>query len=124
MTLPAPSDDWFLPDEDAVLQMRRVRVRRGQTDILGPLDWTVRAGERWIVMGPNGAGKSTLLQIAATRLHPTGGEVAILENTRFHPGEEANDPAMAAALAKLADVYVNDAFSAAHRAHECAKVGA
>ncbi|MFB1428053.1 ABC transporter ATP-binding protein [Micrococcus endophyticus] len=79
MTLPAPSDDWFLPDEDAVLQMRRVRVRRGQTDILGPLDWTVRAGERWIVMGPNGAGKSTLLQIAATRLHPTGGEVAILE---------------------------------------------
>lgn len=44
MTTPAPPDDWFLPDEDAVLQMRRVRVRRGTTDILGPLDWTVRAG--------------------------------------------------------------------------------
>ena len=56
MTTPAPPDDWFLPDEDAVLQMRRVRVRRGATDILGPLDWTVRAGQRWIVMGPNGAG--------------------------------------------------------------------
>ncbi|MBX6374058.1 MAG: phosphoglycerate kinase [Acetobacteraceae bacterium] len=45
------------------------------------------------------------------------GDVLLLENTRFHPGEEKNDPAMAQALAKLADVYVNDAFSAAHRAH-------
>jgi phosphoglycerate kinase len=45
------------------------------------------------------------------------GEILLLENTRFHPGEEANDPAMAAALAKLAEAYVNDAFSAAHRAH-------
>jgi phosphoglycerate kinase len=43
--------------------------------------------------------------------------VAVLENTRFHPGEEANDPAFAAELAKLAEIYVNDAFSAAHRAH-------
>ena len=45
------------------------------------------------------------------------GAVAVLENTRFHPGEEANDPAFAAELAKLAEIYVNDAFSAAHRAH-------
>ena len=45
------------------------------------------------------------------------GEVLLLENTRFHKGEEANDPAMAASLAKLADAFVNDAFSAAHRAH-------
>ena len=45
------------------------------------------------------------------------GDVALLENTRFHPGEEANDPAMAHALAALGDAYVNDAFSAAHRAH-------
>lgn len=48
-------------------------------------------------------------------LHP--GEVALLENLRFHPGEEANDPAFAAALAKLGDVYVNDGFSVSHRAH-------
>ncbi len=45
------------------------------------------------------------------------GEVALLENLRFHAGEEANDPAFADALAGLADLYVNDAFSAAHRAH-------
>ena len=45
------------------------------------------------------------------------GDILLLENTRFHAGEEANDPDLARHLAKLADVYVNDAFSAAHRAH-------
>jgi phosphoglycerate kinase len=45
------------------------------------------------------------------------GDVLLLENTRFHTGEEDNDPAMAKALAALGDIFVNDAFSAAHRAH-------
>ena len=45
------------------------------------------------------------------------GDVAVLENTRFHAGDEANDPAFAQQLADLADIFVNDAFSAAHRAH-------
>ena len=45
------------------------------------------------------------------------GDVAVLENTRFYPGEEKNDPAFADALAEIGDLYVNDAFSAAHRAH-------
>lgn len=45
------------------------------------------------------------------------GDVLLLENTRFHAGEEANDAHFVAALAKLGDAYVNDAFSAAHRAH-------
>ncbi|MFN3209292.1 MAG: phosphoglycerate kinase [Roseovarius sp.] len=44
-------------------------------------------------------------------------EVLLLENIRFHPGEEANDPAFAARLAGLGDIFCNDAFSAAHRAH-------
>jgi phosphoglycerate kinase len=52
----------------------------------------------------------------AVRALPEG-EVLLLENTRFHKGEEANDPAFAKALATLGDVYCNDAFSAAHRAH-------
>jgi phosphoglycerate kinase len=45
------------------------------------------------------------------------GDVLLLENTRFHKGEEANDPDMAKDLAALGDIFVNDAFSAAHRAH-------
>ncbi|HLN81676.1 MAG TPA: phosphoglycerate kinase, partial [Thermoanaerobaculia bacterium] len=45
------------------------------------------------------------------------GEVLLLENLRFHPGEEANDPEFSRALAALADVYVNDAFGSSHRAH-------
>ncbi len=45
------------------------------------------------------------------------GDVVLLENTRFHEGEEKNDPTLAASLAALGQVYVNDAFSAAHRAH-------
>lgn len=49
--------------------------------------------------------------------HMQNGDVALLENLRFQPEEEANDPIFAEALAKLADIYVNDAFGAAHRAH-------
>src|SRR5437762_12406431 len=45
------------------------------------------------------------------------GEVALLENLRFHPEEEKNDPGFAKQLAALGDAYVDDAFSAAHRAH-------
>ncbi|MHA6685673.1 phosphoglycerate kinase [Mesorhizobium sp. A556] len=52
---------------------------------------------------------------AVTRMKD--GDILLLENTRFHAGEEKNDPAFAEALAKNGDIFVNDAFSAAHRAH-------
>lgn len=52
---------------------------------------------------------------AASALKP--GEILLLENTRFQPGETKNDPQMAKQLAALADIYVNDAFGSAHRAH-------
>jgi phosphoglycerate kinase len=54
-------------------------------------------------------------QTAALALKP--GEILVLENTRFHPGETKNDPDLSQQLAALADVYVNDAFGSAHRAH-------
>jgi phosphoglycerate kinase len=54
--------------------------------------------------------------VAATKRLPRGG-VALVENTRFWPGEEANDPALAKTFAALGDIYVNDAFGSAHRAH-------
>jgi len=54
-------------------------------------------------------------QRLAKKLQP--GQVALLENVRFYPGEEANDPGFAKSLAELAEVYVNDAFGTAHRAH-------
>jgi len=54
-------------------------------------------------------------RLAVSRLG--AGDYALLENLRFHKGEEKNDPAFVAALAELGDIYVNDAFSSAHRAH-------
>jgi phosphoglycerate kinase len=55
------------------------------------------------------------VQVAVGKLRP--GDLLLLENLRFHAAEEANDPAFAESLAGLADLYVNDAFGAAHRAH-------
>jgi phosphoglycerate kinase len=57
----------------------------------------------------------TEVEEAVSRMKP--GDVTLLENLRFHPEEEANDPNFARSLARLADIYVDDAFGAAHRAH-------
>jgi len=67
-----------------------------------PVEWSAE------VIGDDAVSKSKLL--------PDGG-VLLMENVRFHPEEEKNDPAFAKSLAQLGDLYVNDAFSAAHRAH-------
>jgi len=66
-----------------------------------------------VAMGSDCVGPE--VESAVAHLEP--GQVLLLENLRFHPEEEKNDPAFAAQLAKLADVFVNDAFGAAHRAH-------
>lgn len=62
----------------AVLSLQNVSVRKGDRTILGPLNWEVHAGDRWVILGPNGAGKTTLLQMCATLAHPTIGTVSIL----------------------------------------------
>lgn len=66
-----------------------------------------------VALAPDCVGAEVERQVAALGK----GDVLMLENLRFHAGEEKNDPDFAARLAKLADVYVNDAFGAAHRAH-------
>ena len=68
---------------------------------------------RAVAFAPDCIGSEAQAAVAAI----IDGDVLVLENTRFHAGEEANDPALARELAALADIYVNDAFSAAHRAH-------
>jgi iron complex transport system ATP-binding protein len=64
--------------EDLVVHMSGVSVRRGQTNLLTDVDWSVELDERWVVLGPNGAGKTTLLRVAAAQLHPTAGVVHVL----------------------------------------------
>ena len=61
-----------------IVELAGVEVRRAGRTILGPLDWTIRAGERWAVIGPNGSGKTTLLQVLSTYLWPTRGRVSVL----------------------------------------------
>ena len=65
----------FASMSSTVLSLTDVSVRRGDRIILGPLNFSISPGERWVVLGPNGAGKSTLLQILATKIFPTQGQV-------------------------------------------------
>ena len=65
----------------SVLQFSNVSVVRDGNAILKSLSWTVDAAERWVILGPNGAGKTTLLQLAAAQIHPTSGEVQILDDS-------------------------------------------
>jgi len=67
----------LLPMEP-VLEVNAVEVYRSNKRILGPVNWQVFEGERWVILGPNGAGKTTLLQLLAALIHPSKGEVKIL----------------------------------------------
>ena len=62
----------------AAVALRDVVVRRAGRTILGPLDWSVGVGERWVILGPNGSGKTTLVSVAGMRLWPTRGSVEVL----------------------------------------------
>ncbi len=63
---------------DVIVDVRGLVVRRAGRTILGPIDWHVGAGERWVVLGPNGSGKTTLLSVVALTLWPTAGTVEVL----------------------------------------------
>lgn len=66
------------PPDDEVFALRRVSLRRQGRVLLSDIDWTVRAGERWVVLGPNGAGKTTLVRILSTYARASGGTVRVL----------------------------------------------
>ena len=63
---------------DSVVHCSAVRLVIDDTVVLDGIDWSVGAGERWVVLGPNGAGKTTLLRVAALYLHPSSGTVDVL----------------------------------------------
>eukprot|EP01035_Chromulina_nebulosa_P042003 gene42004-56873_t len=73
----------------------------------------VLEGPQGTLFGEDCIGEAAFKAVAALQ----DGDVAVLENLRFHPGEEKNDPAFVAELGAIGDLFVNDAFSAAHRAH-------
>jgi iron complex transport system ATP-binding protein len=62
----------------AIVDLRGVTVRRSRRTILGPLDWRIEPGERWVVIGANGSGKTTLLSVVGLTLWPTAGTVDVL----------------------------------------------
>ncbi len=90
----------------------RPKGKRDPEMSLAPV--AARVGEllgKQVAMAPDCIGPEV------ARMKPKPGEVLLLENLRFHPEEEANDPEFSKQLAGLADLYVNDAFGSAHRAH-------
>jgi len=112
-----PTIEWLLAHDAKVVCCSHLGRPKGKVDpkqSLAPV--ATRLGEllkRHVTLSPEVVGsESTRL---AKSLAP--GDVMMLENLRFEPGEEKNDPAFAAQLTELADVYVDDAFGAAHRAH-------
>src|SRR5207244_5227327 len=92
---------------------------RAKGKVVEDLRMSPVAGRLGELMGRDVAAVSDVVgeEAQAVCSHVEPGEVVLLENLRFEPGEEANDPAFADRLASLADVYVDDAFGAAHRAH-------
>jgi phosphoglycerate kinase len=129
-----PNDNITVTDDTrirAVLPTLNYLLDHGATLILmSHLGRPKSAQDRQLAMDPVAKCLSELLNRPVTKLdevvgdsvtaavtHSQPGDVFLLENTRFHPGEKNNDMELAEQLANLADVYVNDAFGSAHRAH-------
>src|SRR5437667_4453322 len=114
----APTIEALIEKGAKVVVMSRFGRPKGKPDpalslrpLIAPLEKAI--GGRKVAFSADCIGETA--QRAVVQLQP--GQVALLENLRFHAGEEANSPQFARALAELGDVYVDDAFSAAHRAH-------
>ena len=108
----------FLIDRQAKLvlcsHLGRPKGKPNPADSLGPVaDRLGQLLEKPVQMAPDCVGPAVERLIDAMQ----GGDVLLLENLRFHPGEEANDATFARELAAAAEIYVNDAFGSAHRAH-------
>jgi len=86
-----------------VLDLQGVTIRRGTTTILDNVSWTVREGERWVLLGRNGAGKTTLLQVASGRMHPTAGTADLLGERMGQVDVFELRPRIGLASAALAD---------------------
>jgi iron complex transport system ATP-binding protein len=67
--------------DESVVHLEGVEVRIEGRTILTGIDWTIRPGERWVVLGPNGSGKTTLLRVVGLALHPSRGSVRVLGAT-------------------------------------------
>ena len=117
ITSARPTIDWLLEQGSAVVACSHLGRPKGKPDpkfSLAPV--AARLAEvlgRPVVLAPGVVGPAVAEQARALR----AGEVLLLENLRFEPGETANDPEFAAALTSLGDAYVDDAFGAVHRAH-------
>ncbi len=90
--------------DQIVAALDGVSVRRGSATVLHPVDWTIRSGERWVVIGANGAGKSTLLALLAGALPPTTGAVSLLGEPLAEADLDELLPRIGWASAALADL--------------------
>ena len=99
-------------DATAVLEMEGIRRSIDGTAILHGIDWTIIEGQRWAVLGPNGSGKTTLARIAALRLHPSQGRLAVLGVELGRADIRPMLPKVGYASASLADQIRNDLVAA------------
>lgn len=90
------------------MQLENVSVLRGGRAILGPIDWSLQPGERWVVIGPNGAGKTTFLQLIGALIHPSSGTVEILGEKLGHVDVFELRPRIGISSSALADYLPDD----------------